>query len=158
MGNFSVFFGRNKTIMYGTFLLLHSLVRYFVLIMLLVLIVKSLMGWTSKSEFTGGDNKISLFTLIATHTQFLLGLILYFVSPFVVFSGERDRMSTYWTFEHISMMLIAIVLITVGRNTMKKLSNGPSKHKRLFIMNTIALVIIIAAIASAKRGFFGLPI
>ncbi len=144
--------------MYGTILLLHSLVRYFVLILLIVLIVKSLMGWQSKSEFTGGDNKISLFTLIFTHVQFLLGLILYFVSPFVVFGGERDRTQSYWTFEHISMMLIAVVLITVGRSTMKKLADGPSKHKRLFIFNTIALIIILAGIAAAKRGFFGLPI
>ena len=161
MENFSVFFGRNKTIMngYSTFLLLHSLLRYLVLVLLLVLIIKSLMGWTSKSEFTPGDNKISLFTLIATHTQFLLGLVLYFVSsPFVKFSGERDRMSTYWTFEHISMMLIAIILITAGRGTMKKLADGPAKHKRLFIFNIIALIIIIGSIAMSKRGFFGLPI
>lgn len=144
--------------MYGTFLLLHSSVRYIVLILVIILIVRSLMGWMNKSEFTGTDNKISLFTLIATHTQFLLGLILYFVSPFVVFSGERDRMSTYWTFEHISMMIVAIALITAGRNTMKKLADGPSKHKRLFIFNTIAAVIVIAAIAMSKRGFFGLPI
>jgi len=143
--------------MYGTFLLLHSLVRYVVLILLIVLIVKSLMGWTSKATFSGADNKISLFTLIFTHTQFLLGLILYFVSPFVVFSGERDRMSSYWTFEHMSMMLIAIVLITVGRSTMKKLTDGPLKHKRLFIFNLIALIIIIAAVAMSKRGFFSLP-
>ncbi|MEJ0032332.1 MAG: cytochrome B [Bacteroidota bacterium] len=144
--------------MYGTFLLLHSFVRYIVLILLLVLIVKSLMGWQSKATFTGGDNKISLFTLIFTHTQFLLGLILYFVSPFVVFSGSRDASQRYWTMEHITMMLIAVVLITVGRSTMKKLPDGPSKHKRLFIFNVIALIVIIAAIAMAKRGFFGLPI
>ncbi|MEI9918622.1 MAG: cytochrome B [Bacteroidota bacterium] len=144
--------------MYSTILLLHSLVRYAVLIMLVVLIVKSLMGWTSKAAFTAGDNKLSLFTFIFTHTQLLLGLILYFISPFVVFSGERDRMASYWTFEHISMMLIAIVLITVGRSTMKKLPDGPSKHKRLFIFNLIALIIIIGSIAMAKRGFFGLPI
>ena len=144
--------------MYGTFLLLHSLVRYVVLILIIVLIVKSLMGWISKAAFTGTDNKISLFTLIFTHTQFLLGLILYFVSPFVVLGGERDRMQSYWTFEHITMMLIAVVLITVGRRTMKKLADGPSKHKRLFIFNLIALIIIIAGIGMAKRGFFGLPI
>jgi hypothetical protein len=144
--------------MYGTFLLLHSLVRYFVLILLIVLIVKSLVGWMNKAEFTSGDNKISLFTLIATHTQFLLGVILYFLSPFVKFSGERDRMQSYWTFEHISMMIIAVALITIGRNTMKKLPAGPSKHKRLFIMNLIALIIIVGMVAMSKRGFFGLPI
>jgi hypothetical protein len=117
------------------------------------------MGWMNKSEFTGTDNKISLFTLIATHTQFLLGLILYFfLSPFVKFTGEKVRMESYWTFEHIFMMLVAIALITAARNTMKKLPDGPSKHKRLFIMNTIAVVVIIGGIAMSQRGFFGLPI
>lgn len=144
--------------MYGTFLLLHSLVRYFVLILIVVLIVKSFAGWTGKKEFTGADNKLSLFTLIATHIQFLLGLILYFISPFVVFGGERDATSRYWTMEHISMMLIAVVLITVARSTMKKMSDGPSKFKRLAVLNTIALIIILAGIAMAKRGFFSLPI
>lgn len=144
--------------MYGTFLLLHSVNRYLVLILLIVLIVKSLMGMTSKAEFTSGDNKISLFTLIFTHIQFLLGLILYFVSPFVVFGGERDRMQSYWTFEHATLMLVAVVLITVGRSTMKKLADGPSKHRRLFIFNLIALLLIIGSIFMAKRGFFGLPI
>lgn len=144
--------------MYGTLLLLHSLVRYFVLILVLALIVKSFMGWQGKKEFTGADNKLSLFAFISTHIQLLLGLILYFVSPFVVFGGERDATSRYWTMEHIAMMLIAVVLITVARSTMKKMSDGPSKFKRLFIFNTIALVIIVAAIAMAKRGFFSLPI
>jgi hypothetical protein len=147
--------------MYGTFLLLHSLVRYFVLILLIVLIIKSFSGWRSKAAFTGTDNKISLFTLIATHTQFLLGLILYFfASPFVKFGADTmsNRDIRYWTVEHISMMLIAIALITIGRNTMKKLNDGPSKHKRLFIFNLVALVIIIMAVASTHRGFFGLPL
>jgi hypothetical protein len=39
---------------------------------------------------------------------------------------------------------------------MKKLSDGAAKHKRLFIFNTIALVIILAMIAQAKRGFFSI--
>jgi hypothetical protein len=147
--------------MYGTFLLLHSSVRYIVLVLVLVLIVKSFMGWQNKSEFTGGDNKLSLFTLIATHTQFLLGLILYFfVSPFVRFNADTmsNRDLRFWTVEHILIMIIAIALITAGRSTMKKLPDGPSKHKRLFIFNTIALVLIITGIALARRGFFSLPI
>jgi hypothetical protein len=147
--------------MYGTFLLLHSLVRYFVLIMLVILIVKSLMGWMNKSEFTSVDNKISLFTLIATHTQFLLGLILYFfVSPFVKFGPDTmsDKSIRYWTVEHIAMMMIAVALITAARNTMKKLPDGPSKHKRLFIFNLIAVIVVIVGIYTTHRGFFGLPI
>src|SRR5689334_21672411 len=143
--------------MYTTFLLLHSIVRYFVLIMLVVLVIKSLAGWLGKSAYTPGDNKISLFTLIMTHTQFLVGIILYFVSPFVQFSSEtmKDPAARYWTVEHISMMIIAVVLITVGRSTSKKIADGVARHKRLFIMNAIALLIIIAGISMSGRGFFG---
>lgn len=143
--------------MYGTFLTLHSIVRYAVLILLIVLIVKSLMGWTSKAAFTGADNKISLFTLIFTHTQVLLGLVLYFVSPFV-WAAEKSPARTYWKFEHVTLMLIAVMLITVARATMKKINDGPSKHKRLFILNTIALVIVIAAIVMSGRGLFGMTV
>jgi hypothetical protein len=145
--------------MYSTFLLLHSIIRYFVLIMLIVLVFKSLAGWLGRAPYTPGDNKISLFTLIMTHTQFLIGVCLYFMSPFVQFSSEtmKDPFARYWTVEHISMMLIAVVLITAGRSTSKKIADGVARHRRLFIMNAIALLIIIAGISMSGRGFFGLP-
>lgn len=144
--------------MYSTFLILHSVIRYFVLIMLIVLVFKSLAGWMGKSAYTPGDNKISLFTLIFTHTQFLVGICLYFMSPFVQFSSEtmKDPFARYWTVEHVSMMLIAVVLITVGRSTSKKISDAVARHKRLFILNVIALVIILAGIGMSGRGFFGM--
>lgn len=145
--------------MYPTFLLLHSVIRYFVLIMLIVLIFKSLAGWMGKSAYTPGDNKISLFTLILTHTQFLVGIVLYFMSPSVQFSAQtmKDPSARYWTVEHILMMLIAVVLITVGRSTSKKIADGTARHRRLFILNAIALVIILVGITMSGRGFFSLP-
>lgn len=145
--------------MHYTFLLLHSVVRYFVLILLLIVIVRSFTGWQNKKEFTGADNKFSLFLLIATHIQFLLGLVLYFVSPIVIKSGAsmKDPVARYWFVEHITIMLIAVVLITIGRSTSKRLAESTAKHKRLFVLNTIALVVIILAIAMMKdRGFFTL--
>jgi hypothetical protein len=144
--------------MYSTFLLLHSVARYFVLILIIVLILKSLAGWMTRSVYTPADNKISLFTLIFAHTQFLLGVILYFVSPFVTFSSEtmKDPFMRYWTVEHITIMLIAIVLITVARSTSKKLTDGVARHRRLFILNAIALVLIMTGIFLSGRGFFGI--
>ena len=145
--------------MLSTFLLLHSVVRYFVLIMLIVLVFKSLAGWMGKAAYTPNDNKISLFTLILTHTQFLFGLLLYFVSDFVRFSSEtmKDPSFRYWTVEHVAMMLIAVVLITVARSTSKKLADSGARHRRLFILNAIALVIILVGISMSGRGFFSLP-
>ncbi|MBK8290753.1 MAG: cytochrome B [Flammeovirgaceae bacterium] len=140
-------------------LLTHSVVRYFILIFLLVVIVRSFSGWQKNADYTGLDDRISLWLFILTHTQLLVGFLLYFVSPLVIFSGAsmKDSIARYWLVEHNTMMLIAIVLITMARISAKKMADAVAKHKRLFIFNALALIIIVAAIFQSGRGFFSLP-
>ncbi len=139
--------------------LTHSVVRYFILVFLMIVIVRSLMGWQQKSPYSALDDKFSLWLFMFTHTQLLIGLIVYFVSPAVIFSAAsmKDTVARYWLVEHVTMMAIAIVLITMARITAKKMADAVAKHKRLFIFNTIALVIILLAIAQSGRGFFSFP-
>jgi hypothetical protein len=145
--------------MYTGLLHTHSFLRYFVLILLLVVIVQSLLGWLSKKPYGSLDNRLGLFLFIFTHIQLLVGLILYFVSPFVQFSGAamKDASTRYWLVEHSLMMLIAIVLITMARVTSKKMQDNTAKHKRMFIFNALALVIILIAIAMSGRGIISTP-
>ena len=145
--------------MHSLLLTFHSVVRYFLLIFLILLIVRSLIGCLNKSDFGKQDDKLSLWLFILTHTQLLLGLILFFVSPIVIFSGAsmKDSIARYWLVEHNTGMLIAIVLISIARISIKKMKDGVSKHKRMFIFNAIALAIILAMIAQSHRGFFSLP-
>lgn len=140
-------------------ILTHSTLRYFILVFLLILLFRSFQGWQKKSEFTSTDNKVSLWLFILTHSQLLIGLILYFISPLVIFDGAsmKNSVARYWLVEHISMMLIAVVLITLARTTSKKMTDGVAKHKRVFIFNLIALIIILGAIAMSGRGFFSFP-
>jgi hypothetical protein len=142
--------------MYTGLLYAHSTLRYVVLLLLVIVIARSIVGWLNKRPYVKADNQFSLWLLIGTHTQFLVGLILYFVSPFVQFLGStmKDPASRYWTVEHLTMMIIAIVLITVGRISHKKLTADGDKHKRLFIMNALALLIIIVALIASGRGIF----
>ena len=104
------------------------------------------------------DDKLSLGLFIFTHTQLLLGTILFFVSPIVIFSGAsmKDFTARYWLVEHNTGMIIAIVLITIARISTKKMTDAVSKHKRMFIFNAIALVIILLMIAHSQRGFLGI--
>jgi hypothetical protein len=134
----------------------HSGFRYIVLLLLLVVIIKSLYGFINNKPFLAIDNKLSLWLLIATHIQFVGGLVLYFVSPFVQFSGEamKDSSLRYWTVEHVVGMLIAVVLITIARTTSKKMSHAKAKHQRLFLFNTIALILIVATILESGRKVF----
>jgi len=59
--------------------------------------------------------------------------------------------------EHGGTMIIAVILITVARVTSKKLSTDAAKHKRLLILNSLALILILLTISMSGRGFFGLP-
>ena len=140
--------------MYQGLLHLHSFTRYIVLIFLLVVIVQALSGVTGNKPFGKSNNKMSLFLLIFTHVQMLVGLILYFVSPFVKFGDTTmsDKMTRYWTVEHIFGMLIAVVLITVARISSKKLTTDAAKHKRLLILNSIALIIIVLTVILGDRS------
>lgn len=142
--------------MYTGLLHTHSAIRYVVLILLIAVIIQSLLGLINKKPYTSLDNRVGLFLFIATHTQLLLGLILFFVSPFVQFSGAamKDPSSRYWLVEHNTAMLIAIVLITLARTTSKKMTDAQAKHRRMFIFNTIALAIILVTIWLSGRGIF----
>ena len=140
--------------MYPFLVHLHSGFRYIVLVLLLAVIVKSLMGWLNKSKFEAIDNKLSLWLLIATHLQLLGGLVLYFISPFVQFNSTtmKDATTRYWTVEHLTMMLVAVALITVARITHKKLTTADAKFRRLFVLNLVALIFIVVSILASHRG------
>lgn len=141
--------------MYNGLLFAHSYLRYIILVLLIIVIVTSLMGLLNKKPHTSTDNKLGLFLFISTHLQLLIGLILFFVSPVVQFSGEamKNAATRYWLVEHNTAMLIAIVFITLARTTSKKMVDGQAKHKRMFIFNAIALVIIVLTISMSDRGF-----
>ena len=143
----------------STILLLHSITRYLVLIALIGVIIQSLVGLLQKKTYGPLENKSGLYLFIFTHTQLLLGILLYFTSSKVIFSGAsmKDSFARYWLVEHTFMMLVAVTLITLARITAKKFSDDSAKHKRLLIFNSLALALIITAIAMSGRGFFSLP-
>lgn len=141
--------------MYPQLLLTHSYLRYFVFFLLIIVIIRSLIGLVNKHPFTRRDDKISLFLLICTHIQLVVGLILYFISDAVQFGPGMMKEYRYWTVEHIFGMLVAVALITIARSTSKRMPVDAHKFKRLFIFNTIALIIIVVIIQMSGRGLFG---
>ena len=73
--------------MYIGLLHLHSnLLLYFIIDC--CCIVKSLIGWTQSSPFDKLSNKLVLFAMITAHIQWVVGAILYFVSPNVKSLGQ----------------------------------------------------------------------
>jgi len=126
---------------------LHSLLRWFALIAILISLFQSFRGMTGNKDFTATNNRWSLITLITFHLQLLLGLVLYFANGWYSRFGEMsDAAIRFWTVEHLTAMLLAIALVTIGRVSAKKTNVAKSKHERHFWYFLIALVIVIANI------------
>lgn len=134
---------------------LHNLLRWVILILLLVSIFQAL----TKKE---GLAKTSLFLMISAHITLLLGLYQYFTSEVAGFkmieriggmgNVMKDSMARFWVVEHISVMLIAIVLITIGRRKAKAL-----QYKPALILLLIAFMLIMAGVPWPFREAIARP-
>ncbi|AFC25669.1 Eukaryotic cytochrome b561 [Saprospira grandis] len=136
----------------------HSGLRWLVLIFLLLAIVTSFQKWrANKQEYLNSDKKLPLFALIFTHTQFLIGLILYFMSPKVQFveGMMKDTYLRFYAVEHISMMVLAVVAITIGYSRAKRLDDAPARYKTQFMFYLIGLVLMLAGIPWPFREALG---
>ena len=140
--------------MYSGLVHAHSGLRWFVLIFLVLALVKCISGWMGNKEFVEGDRKTALFALIFTHVQLLLGFGLYYISPKVSFAegAIKVALTRFYTVEHMSMMVLAVILITVGYSTSKRAATSLAKHKRVAIWYGLGLLIILAAIPWPFRG------
>lgn len=138
--------------MYSAVLHFHSGLRWIVLILVIINVVNALDGMNKKRQSTPRDKKLSLFALISTHTQVVLGLLLYSISPKVEFSANTmsNAVLRFFTMEHTVMMLIAVILITIGHR-MAKAGN----FKKHFWYYFIALVVILAGIPWPFRAMLG---
>ena len=142
---------------YEIFKDLHSGFRYVVFILVLVAIIQSLLGWLGKKPYTEINRKINLFALISAHTQLLIGIVLYFLSPYVQFNSDtmKNDLTRYFAVEHWFGMIIAIALITIGHIKAKKIETSEAKHKTIAIFYIIAFLVIIGAIMAGHLPVLG---
>ncbi|MCX7744261.1 MAG: hypothetical protein N2167_06815 [Flavobacteriales bacterium] len=136
---------------------IHSALRYLILGMLIFVAIKSWVNWLGKKPFQSSDRKLGAMAMGLTHIQLLIGLVLYVIKKHyngfahmkeLKAAGQADLSAVvrFWTIEHLSMMLLAIILITVGHSMSKRALTDQGKYMRLAIFFTLGLVIIFAAI------------
>jgi hypothetical protein len=141
--------------MYPILVHLHSGFRWVVLITLVLAIIQTAGKLSGNHSFTDKDKKIPLFAFISSHIQLLGGLILYAISPKVIFSATsmKDAMSRLFMVEHTSMMILAIVVISVGYIRAKKIAPEKQAFKRIFWAYLIGLILILASIPWPFMGY-----
>ena len=139
--------------MYTTVKFIHSYWAYLVLLMLVIATFNALIKFFGKKEFQPMDFRISLFTLIVTHLQLLIGIVLFFAAGYISLIGDlgmggimKDDILRSNIIEHPLTMIIAVVLITVGYSKHKKKLTSTPKFKMLAIFYTLALILVLAKI------------
>ena len=139
--------------MYSVLKNIHSYWAYLALLILVIAAVNALIGMFSKKTFTARDLRISLFGLIFSHIQLLVGLILYFVSPWFDQWGAlgvggvmKDPQARLFLVEHPFTNIIAIMLITMGWSMHKKQEQDGKKFSRIGIFFTLGLLLLLSRI------------
>ena len=138
--------------MYAILKTVHSYWAFFVLIILLLAVLNALRGKISGKEFGSNDLRISLFGLIFSHIQLLIGLILYFVSPwFDQWSSMgmgimKNAESRLYLIEHPITNIVAIVLITMGWSMHKRQSESSKKFLLIALFFGLGLVFLLSRI------------
>lgn len=145
---------------------LHNLLRWIILILLLLSIVKAYSGWQGKKTLSSGDKKLWLFTMISAHITLLLGLYQVAFGRFGFFTTSlpegtslmKDTFYRFFWIEHPVGMIAAIVCITLGRGMAKKAVADELKYKKAFYFFLVALVLILASIPWPFREIVGRPL
>lgn len=152
---------------YNVMLHAHSVGRWIVLLLLLFAIFNSLIA--GRRPFIKSDNRLGLLLTIFSDLMLLIGIYLYFVGPFgyktfqkydSVGALMRNSTDRFYAIEHLAGMLIAIVLIHIGKAQARKPMSDKAKHRRTMIFYFLALLIILVSIPwpfrviGAGRGWY----
>ena len=138
--------------MYDIVKSLHSYWAYLVLLVLIIATFNAIIKTLGDKEYEANDFRKSLFTLIVSHIQLLIGLVLYFVSPRLELWSElggkvmSNSVARLYLVEHPFINIIAVALITIGYSKHKKKLTSKAKLKTIAIFYTIALVLFLSRI------------
>lgn len=123
----------------------HSGLRWIVLGLLIYALFNA---FTKKDSYEKSDRLLNMFTMVSLHIQLVIGLILYFTSDKVEFvSGWMgNSLRRFYGMEHITLMILAIIVVTIGHGKAKRETENSKKHKTIALFYTIGLILILASI------------
>jgi hypothetical protein len=146
--------------MYSATLLLHSWLRWAVLLLALIAIWRAVDGARSRRDWLPGDERFCRIFLGLLDVQLLLGLLLYFaLSPLTKAAlGDfgavmPDPLMRFWAVEHVFGMVVGVALAHVGMVRARRAATDTMKHKRVAVFFILALLAILAAIPWPGRVY-----
>lgn len=138
--------------LYSFLLAFHSFWRWVVLVTLITSVFRAYIGKKDKLLFSRKDDQLRLLTVISGHIQLAVGVVLYALSPIVSYfwnnfgKAVHERQIRFFGMEHITVMISAVFILTVGSSKIKRQDGDYRKHSMMFFWFGIALLLIISSI------------
>jgi len=138
---------------YNFLLHLHSIGRWVVLLLLLFAIFNHLLA--GNRPYIRTDAKTGTILTIVADIMLLVGIVLWIAGPWgyklVEQNGGfgavmKDPTLRFYVVEHLVGMLIAIILIHIGKAQSRKPIGDRAKHRRSLIFYSLALLLILISI------------
>lgn len=149
--------------MYQTITLYHNTFRWLVLASLLVAVYRAARGYYRHTAFSKTDNAIRHWTATIAQLQLMIGMILYFQSPIVKYflanvkTAIKDLDLSFFALVHSSMMITAVLIVTIGAAVAKRQETDHQKFKTMYQWFSLALLIILIAIPWPFSPFASRP-
>lgn len=152
--------------MLTTLLALHSWLRWAVVLVGVAAVILGVVGLLSKSEYGRSTKLANLGYLITMDLQWVIGLGLYFwLGKYAVPEGVegmgaamKDGIWRFWAVEHISGMLLGVVVMHVAYAVIKRAASASAKHIWTVVGMGLSWLIIMASIPwpfrAVGRGLF----
>jgi hypothetical protein len=116
------------------------------LLLILVVLVQNFLVWKSDREFTASLKRQNTITIVLTHIQVTVGLIMLIGFNMDMFSDMGTLMGDtalrFKYVEHPTTMLLGAVLITIGNAKSKRQETAKNKAKSIVIWFGIGLLLI----------------
>ncbi len=141
-----------------TLLVVHSYLRLLVLLAGLFAIAKMAKGYSSNSPYGPADRRYSAIFVGLFDLQFLIGLILYGVSPITrgamqnMATAMQDAHTRFFVAEHPIMMFVALCVAHGSSIAARKSPSDRVKFLRSSLGFSLALGLVLAGIPWFRMG------
>lgn len=136
--------------MYEFIKAVHNILRWVVVLGGVYAIFLALKGLLSQTRWGINEQRSGLIFTAALNIQFIIGLILYFISPLgsrLLTSGDmaavmRNNIMRFFAVEHLSIMILALLAAQLGYSLSKRAKSDRAKFIRASAGYVLAALLI----------------
>lgn len=137
--------------MHSVLLLSHNALRWLILVAGVLTIVRAVQGLQGDRPYAP-TRRVGVLFMVSLHMQLLTGLLLFVVSPFIVAAMAdmkatmADSATRFFVAEHPTLMVIAVVVMTVGSIVAKNAADDAARHRKLLVFAVVTMLLLLAGI------------